>query len=789
MSDTLNSNINTGLVIDPVTRSISLKDGKEKIFVAKNDHNSTVLTFEIPKIIDGHDMSGEDTLIYIHFLNMSGEDVSKTLGGVSEVTSTAFENEDTLSFYWRIPKIATGYAGILSLGITFECYDNVEGSVEEVYSWSSAPFSDIVVCDSLDEGKREVKREYNHLVETCNAIVEAALKGEMSYLVDDALKKAKESGDFDGDKGERGEGWVVRGYYTSLDKLMISVEGALQGDTYAVGKSEPYTYYSYDNENGWVNLGTFSPVLAESYARGGTGVREGEDLDNAKFYCEKAEKRLENTANALKATASGVGSVKIKDISPFEHNMTVRVTSPMNIPLLPYKFGSTGEIGGVHADINDDGSIRVNGISHAEEGGKNTVLSTVFLEAGIYKVSFERSSSNVALEFLVSEDINFNRIIASVESLSDKSVNTIFTLNQSQHVYIGIKTDFVKGESYDFTFKPKLSVGKIEAYDLSELKYIRITDSEDNRTVYNCSARADDTSFSMTVRSISDIITVETDERYSFNIELEYNADTNISNDRFCQAVEGKEAGHGVVLMEDVSSNRHFVDLNLKASLPNRDVDTFRVLGTNLLNVGECEMANCDISGNTEASGFTLKNHVDTYGIELMPLGYLWEVFYYIRESRVFTFSTSTKLSANEYMAARFTYDDGSEVEFTGEKGASSLTFTYVPNSDSELSFIYLYPRKQDEPFTTSKSVTGLQFEVGEKTPYQHYFVKEYTVNEDDIEETYATIESNSRILSIAPKMTVTSAEATTATVSYKRDINKIIEELQNAILSLGGNI
>lgn len=791
MSDTLNSNINTGLVIDPVTRNITLKDGKEKIFVAKNDHNSTALTFEIPKSIDGHDMASEDTLIYIHFLNMDGEDVSKTLGGICNVTDKATNTESgTLSFSWRVPKIATGYAGILSLGVTFECYESTDGSVEEVYSWSSAPFSDIVVCDSLDEGKTEVKREYNHLVETCNAIVKAALNGEYNYLVKNALKEAKENGDFKGDKGDRGEGWVVRGYYTTLDKLKASVDSPLQGDTYAVGKSEPYTYYAYDSTEGWVNQGTFSPVLAQSYAIGGTGVREGEDSDNAKFYSKKAETRLKDTANALRATVTGTNSVEIEDASPFEHDMTVRVTSPSSISLLDYNFANIGEIGGVHADINDDGSIHVSGSCNLEEAGTNyTVLKAMHLEAGLYTATLKRSASNEPLEFSLSSNSDFSNIIATVESTSSEDAKISFTLDEKQYVYIGVKTQFNKGENYDFTFKPKLALGRNEAFDLSDLKYIKITDSENNRVLYNCTAKACDTSFSMTVKSLMGNITVETDDKYNFKLEVEYNADTNILNDKFCQAVDGEEVAENVLFLEKVSSNRHSVDLNLKSTPSNNDFGSFKVYGNNLLNVAECILDNCDITSYSETSGMTLKQHVDTYGIEMLVMGDLWEIFHYLRESRVFTFSTSSKLAVKEYMAIRFTYDDGSEDEFVGDKGSNALTFTYVPPSDKELCDIYLYPRKQDELFTAAKTITGLQVEIGEKSPYEQYSDKEYSVNDEAIEEAYSTVSANCKIPSVASKMTIRGMGETTLSASYKKDINKIIEELQNAILSLGGNI
>lgn len=42
-----------------------------------------------------------------------------------------------------------------------------------------------------------------------------------------------------------------------------------------------------------------SATLSESYAHGGTGTREGEDTDNAKYYAEKAKENIEPAMNAV----------------------------------------------------------------------------------------------------------------------------------------------------------------------------------------------------------------------------------------------------------------------------------------------------------------------------------------------------------------------------------------------------------------------------------------------------------------------------------------------------------
>lgn len=202
---------NTRLVINPVTRTIAPKYRNQKaVYVAKNDHNSVLICFELPRYVDGYDMSAEENVIHIHYANVSEEDMSKYSNGVSDAVNVEVETdevtkEEIVSFCWRIPNTATRYAGVVSVGITFERYDNIDGKTEEVYSWSTAPYGKTIVWDSMDNSIEAVEREYNYLVETCNAIVATALRTDLHYLVDEALQEAKESGEFKGDKGDTGD--------------------------------------------------------------------------------------------------------------------------------------------------------------------------------------------------------------------------------------------------------------------------------------------------------------------------------------------------------------------------------------------------------------------------------------------------------------------------------------------------------------------------------------------------------------------------------------------------------
>ena len=99
-------------------------------------------------------------------------------------------------------------------------------------------------------------------------------------------------------RGPQGTGWLVNGFVENFEDLPYLTDSSGIGLIYGVGTSEPYDFYIYSgNDIGWVYQGPFSPVLAESWARGGTGAREGEDTDNAMYYSNQA------TAEASKAEA------------------------------------------------------------------------------------------------------------------------------------------------------------------------------------------------------------------------------------------------------------------------------------------------------------------------------------------------------------------------------------------------------------------------------------------------------------------------------------------------------
>lgn len=122
-------------VIDPSTRAIT--SGAGKVILVQGDHNSERYTFEIPRIIDGHDMASTNR-IEIHYDNIS-KDKKSTNEGLY-VSNDVVVNGDKIEFTWLISGNATQLAGKIQFWINFVCLDD-DGNV--TYSWGTDVFKDI----------------------------------------------------------------------------------------------------------------------------------------------------------------------------------------------------------------------------------------------------------------------------------------------------------------------------------------------------------------------------------------------------------------------------------------------------------------------------------------------------------------------------------------------------------------------------------------------------------------------------------------------------------------------
>lgn len=132
-------------IIDPFTRTIATASASNNILV-QHDHNSERFTFEVPRYVDGHDMT-ESTSVRIHYRNAHSANLLKTDGVYFPGDVAVSEDDENLvMFSWLLSSATTQYLGSLHFSIQFVCLD---GDMVE-YAWNTAIYKDITVIESIN---------------------------------------------------------------------------------------------------------------------------------------------------------------------------------------------------------------------------------------------------------------------------------------------------------------------------------------------------------------------------------------------------------------------------------------------------------------------------------------------------------------------------------------------------------------------------------------------------------------------------------------------------------------
>lgn len=141
-----------------------------KLVLVQGDHKSEVVTFQMPRYIDGHDMLLCNK-IRVHYINIETGTNNKS-ADIYEVTDLALceECEDILTFTWTVEAPATKYYGPLSFLIKFEC---TEGE-NILYQWNTAKYVGVNVLSGIDNSEDFVDKYSNVLEEWYNKLTGGA---------------------------------------------------------------------------------------------------------------------------------------------------------------------------------------------------------------------------------------------------------------------------------------------------------------------------------------------------------------------------------------------------------------------------------------------------------------------------------------------------------------------------------------------------------------------------------------------------------------------------------------
>lgn len=162
-------------IIDPITRGIKNSSNK-KITLIQFDHNSERFTFEIPKEIEGHDMSLCNK-VEVHYFNIDGNTKKKNSGVYTvEDLHVDENNPEAVVCSWLISIGATKLNGLLKFLLRYKCVD--EAGIE-TYAWNTAFFTGISVSEGSD-ADASFETEYVDIIEQWKSSVLQGFEDEFT---------------------------------------------------------------------------------------------------------------------------------------------------------------------------------------------------------------------------------------------------------------------------------------------------------------------------------------------------------------------------------------------------------------------------------------------------------------------------------------------------------------------------------------------------------------------------------------------------------------------------------
>lgn len=121
------------VVIDGNTRAVSMPDANMPVLI-QYDNNSEVVTFEVDRYVEGHDLSlSNKAEVHYNNLDTAGRRSSKGLYEAKDLRVNP-DNKAKILVSWYISNHATEYEGTLNFVLSFSC---LEDDVLNVYRWNS----------------------------------------------------------------------------------------------------------------------------------------------------------------------------------------------------------------------------------------------------------------------------------------------------------------------------------------------------------------------------------------------------------------------------------------------------------------------------------------------------------------------------------------------------------------------------------------------------------------------------------------------------------------------------
>jgi hypothetical protein len=163
----------THFIIDGITRAVKNASGVKTMLV-QGDHNSERFTFELPRMIDGHDISLCND-VKVHYTNIDSKTREENHGVYVVDDLQIFPADDeVVVLSWLISSNATQHAGGLLFGLSFRCLSG-DGTIE--YAWNTVVHKGVSVSSGINNGEFIVE-EFPDVIAQLEARIQALEAGQ-----------------------------------------------------------------------------------------------------------------------------------------------------------------------------------------------------------------------------------------------------------------------------------------------------------------------------------------------------------------------------------------------------------------------------------------------------------------------------------------------------------------------------------------------------------------------------------------------------------------------------------
>ena len=275
------------IVIDS-SRNITVP-GQLKRIAVQYDHNIETVTFDCPRYWDGHDMS--TMTVYINYKRPDGK-VGSYIANNVKIDDI---DDSIMHFDWTISNYCTMVSGSLMFLV---CIKRTNSDGEEINHWNSELNTEMYVSKGL-ETENLVEESYpdiiTQLLERMDVVEDAAGPiAENTALAaasaDTAVKKAAEAST-SASNAKTSESNAATSASTASTKANEASASATSASTSASTASTKAAEASESATNASASESNAEnrALLAQSWATGGTGLREDEATNNAKYWSTVAK--------------------------------------------------------------------------------------------------------------------------------------------------------------------------------------------------------------------------------------------------------------------------------------------------------------------------------------------------------------------------------------------------------------------------------------------------------------------------------------------------------------------